>query len=100
MIGAYVLDTPTAPANRSRSSTGGTRRQLVELSRERTTRTEAESPWTGSNDVTDHNPGIKVRLFAITWTNPHPEREIAALDVLSSGDDSDPFLAAVTLSRR
>lgn len=62
--------------------------------------TEAESPWTGSNDVTDHNPGIKVRLFAITWTNPHPEREIAALDVLSSGNDCDPFLAAVTLSRR
>jgi hypothetical protein len=62
--------------------------------------TEAETPWTGSNDVTDHNPRLKVRLFAITWTNPHPEKEITAFDVLSSGDDCDPFQAAVTLSRR
>ena len=50
--------------------------------------------------MTDLNPGVKIRLFAITWTNPHPENEISALDVLSSGNDCDPFLAAVTLSRR
>jgi hypothetical protein len=62
--------------------------------------TEDESPWTGSNDVTDHNPRLKIRLFAFTWTNPHPEKEITAFDVLSSGNDCDPFLAAVTLSRR
>ncbi len=62
--------------------------------------TEAEIPWTGSNDVTDLNPRLKVRLFAINWTNPHPEKEIIAFDVLSSGNDCDPFLAAVTLSRR
>jgi RNA polymerase sigma factor (sigma-70 family) len=62
--------------------------------------TEAEAGWTGSNDVTHLNPGVKIRLFAITWTNPHPEKEITAFDVLSSGNDCDPFLAAVTLSRR
>ena len=62
--------------------------------------TEAETPWTGSNDVADHNPRPKVRLFGITWTNPHPEKEIATFDVLSSGTDCNPFLVAVTLSRR
>jgi RNA polymerase sigma factor (sigma-70 family) len=62
--------------------------------------TEVESPWTGSNDVTDLNLGARIRLFAIAWTNPHPEKEISALDVLSSGNDCDPFLAAVSLSRR
>ena len=44
--------------------------------------TEAEAAWTGST-MADYNPRLKeVRLFAITWTNPHPEREITALDVL------------------
>ena len=62
--------------------------------------TEAETHWTGSNDMTDLNPRLKIRLFAVTWTNPHPEKEITAFDVLSSGNDCDPFLAAVTLSRR
>jgi RNA polymerase sigma factor (sigma-70 family) len=62
--------------------------------------TEAKTHWTGSNDVTDLNPGVIIRLSAITWTNPHPEREITALDVLSSGNDCDPFLAAMTLSRQ
>jgi hypothetical protein len=62
--------------------------------------TEAQAGWTGFNDVVDRHPRLKIRLFAITWTNPHPEKEITALDVLSSGKDCDPFLAAVTLSRQ
>ena len=61
--------------------------------------TEAETPWTGSNDMADGNPRIKIRLFALTWTNPHPEKEINALDVLSAGKDCDPFLVAATLVR-
>jgi RNA polymerase sigma factor (sigma-70 family) len=61
--------------------------------------TEAKVAWTGTNDATDLNPGITIRLFAMTWTNPHPEKAIAALDVLSAGKECDPFVVAVTLER-
>jgi RNA polymerase sigma factor (sigma-70 family) len=55
--------------------------------------------WTGSSDSTDMNPGIKVRLFTTTWSNPHPEKEVATLDMLSAGTACDPFLVAITLER-
>jgi protocatechuate 3,4-dioxygenase beta subunit len=61
--------------------------------------TGARIAWTGSSDATDMNPGIKVRVFATTWTNPHPEKEVATLDMLSAGTECDPFLVAVTLER-
>jgi hypothetical protein len=61
--------------------------------------TEARVAWTGSSDTTDLNPGIKIRLFYLTWTNPHPEKAVAALDILSAGTKCDPFLVAVTLER-
>jgi hypothetical protein len=43
--------------------------------------------------------GIRIRLFDQTWTNPHPEKEVAVLDILSGGTQCDPFLVAVTLER-
>ena len=55
--------------------------------------------WTGLNDAAEMNKGLQVRLFARTWTNPHPEKEIATLDVLSTGTLCDPFLVAVTLEK-
>jgi RNA polymerase sigma factor (sigma-70 family) len=55
--------------------------------------------WTGSNQSTDLNPGLSIRLFATAWTNPHPEKIITALDMLSAGKRCDPFLVAVTLER-
>ena len=61
--------------------------------------TEARVAWTGMNDTVEKNNGLKVRLFARTWTNPHPEKEIASLDVLSAGTLCDPFLVAATLER-
>jgi hypothetical protein len=61
--------------------------------------TGARVAWTGSNDSTDMNAGIKVRLLATTWTNPHPEKEVATLDILSAGTECDPFLVAVTVER-
>ncbi len=61
--------------------------------------TEARVAWTGSNESTGPDRSIKIRLFATAWTNPHPEREVATLDMLSAGTDCDPFLVAVTLER-
>ena len=99
-IGAYVIH----------YSDGSTERIPLVYSREITNwwhrdpgrkLTGAKVAWTGLNDaVAIHvRPGLFVRLFTITWTNPHPEKTIAALDVLSAGKDCDPFLVALTLSR-
>ncbi len=38
-------------------------------------------------------------LFAFTWTNPHPDKEIATIDVVSSVSACDPYLVAVTVER-
>jgi hypothetical protein len=61
--------------------------------------TDARVAWTGTNDSTDLNPGLTIRLFAMTWTNPHPDREIATIDVRSKVTASDLFLVASTLER-
>ena len=63
------------------------------------TPSDATLAWTGSNDVTDMNPGLTLRLFATTWTNPHPDRAIATLEVTSKGTGCDLFLVALTLER-
>lgn len=41
--------------------------------------------------------GVEVRLSLLRWVNPHPEREIAALEVVSRGTDATPAIFAVTL---
>ena len=61
--------------------------------------TDARVAWTGPNDISETNQGLQVRLFAMTWTNPHPEKEITTLDVVSAGTLCDPFLVAATLER-
>jgi len=61
--------------------------------------TDARVAWTGLNDAAEMNKGLQVRLFARTWTNPHPEKEIASLDVISAGTLCDPFLVAATLEK-
>jgi RNA polymerase sigma factor (sigma-70 family) len=67
----------------------------------------AKVAWRGSNDALDGdpafavpaNPGLPIRLFDLTWLNPHPQKEIATLDVLSAGKECDPFVVAVTVAR-
>ena len=61
--------------------------------------TGARVVWTGSNDSTELNQGLKIRLVAQTWTNPHPEKEIATLDIVSANTLCEPFLVAATLER-
>jgi hypothetical protein len=61
--------------------------------------TDARIVWSGSNDAIDLNPGLQIRLFAVTWINPHPDRIITAIDAMSTNTDCDPFLVAITLER-
>lgn len=62
--------------------------------------TQVTVAWSGSNDATDMNPGIRLRLFTMTWTNPHPDRVIRKVDVESKVAASDLFVVAVTSERK
>jgi hypothetical protein len=61
----------------------------------------ARIAWTGTNEMSDQkrDENLEIRLFAFTWTNPQPDREIVAIDVVSSNSACDPYLIAVTLER-
>jgi RNA polymerase sigma factor (sigma-70 family) len=63
--------------------------------------TRAKPAWTGQNDTVARHirPGLMIRLFDLAWANPHPEKEITTLDVVSAGEECDPFLVAVTVQR-
>lgn len=61
--------------------------------------TDAGLAWTGTNDNTDLNPGMKIHLYAFSVANPHPDREIESLEVISLETDCDLFLVALTLER-
>jgi hypothetical protein len=60
---------------------------------------EARIAWRGSNKMLDERPNrdIKIGLWAFTWTNPHPDKEIATIEVVSSVSACDPYLIAVTI---
>ncbi len=62
---------------------------------------EARIAWQGSNEMLDKRPqpDIKIGLWALTWTNPHPDKEIATIDLWSSVSACDPYLIAVTVER-
>ncbi len=61
----------------------------------------AKIAWTGSNEMSDEkrSENLEIRLYAFTWTNPHPDKEIATIDLVSAAAVSDPFLVALTLER-
>jgi hypothetical protein len=56
----------------------------------------ANLAWTGKNARTELSPEAKVYLFAMVWTNPHPDRVVESIDFESSVTDCSPFLVAVT----
>ena len=49
--------------------------------------------------VEQKKEGAVIQSLALTWTNPHPDREIATIDVVSSVSACDPYLVAVTVER-
>jgi WD40 repeat protein/serine/threonine protein kinase len=51
--------------------------------------------WRGSNR-TARDSGLSVHLYHFTWTNPEPNKEIAALDLVAGTSPASPFLVAVT----
>ena len=61
----------------------------------------ARIAWKGSNEMVDGRKveKLELRLYAFTWTNPHPDKEITTIDMVSSNTACDPYLIAVTLER-
>jgi hypothetical protein len=58
--------------------------------------TGAAIAWNGANERTEA-VGHLIQLYAFTWINPRPDVAIASLDFVSLGEESAPFLMAVTL---
>ena len=60
----------------------------------------AKVVWKGENDLT-RELGCRVRLFMTTWENPHPEKKIATIDFIKTGDNAAaPFCLAITLEAK
>jgi hypothetical protein len=59
----------------------------------------AKVAWRGTNDYSAKN-GREIRLFAEAWTNPHPDKTVATIDVVSKKTQCAPFLVALTLETK
>lgn len=67
--------------------------------------TDARVAWTGTNPGVEKfaadnmMEAFKVRLFSCTWTNPHPEKEVTAIDATSRNTQCRPFVVALTAEK-
>jgi len=52
--------------------------------------------WTGENDFA-RSLTAHVRLYRVTWPNPRPDLEVAAIDFVSTMTRCAPFLVAMTV---
>jgi hypothetical protein len=57
--------------------------------------------WSGTNAATGVSGGADgpIRLFSTEWTNPHPDRRVAAIDMETKDTPCAPFLVALTLEQ-
>ncbi len=99
LIGAYVVHYTDGTTAQASMVLGKNLANWWQFPRRIDQPSAATVAWSGINQAVEPSPGLKIRLFDFPWTNPHPEKEIATLDVLSAGKDCDPFLVALTLER-
>jgi hypothetical protein len=59
----------------------------------------AKVAWRGKNKISAEN-GCEIRLFSEAWTNPHPDKLVATIDVVSKKTACAPFLVALTLETK
>jgi outer membrane protein assembly factor BamB len=58
----------------------------------------AKVAWTGENDAARKTNGSKIRLYLMTWNNPHPSRKIVSIDLASTNStNAAPFCVAMTI---
>jgi len=51
---------------------------------------EGKVAWTGRNNL------AAIRLYSLTWENPHPDKLVTAIDCCSAGTACAPFVVAMT----
>lgn len=62
--------------------------------------TKASLAWSGRNKTMELNsPKWRIRLFDMSWPNPHPEKIVQTIDIISAGTLCDPFVVAITAER-
>lgn len=66
---------------------------------ERATLKKAKIVWTGTNAAASES-NKKIQLYATAWKNPHPDKTITTLDVVSKNTECDPFVVAVSLGSK
>ena len=52
--------------------------------------------WTGANPAS-RRQGASIHVYKMTWPNPRWDLDVAALDFISAGTPSGPFLLAITV---
>lgn len=57
---------------------------------------EGKTVWIGTNPWANANSS-SVRIYSYAWTNPHPDRTISHLDLVSSGGKASYLLFAATV---
>jgi hypothetical protein len=58
--------------------------------------TDAVVAWKGDNERTE-GLGHSIQLYKFTWTNPRPDVSIQTIDFVSRGQESAPFLMAISV---
>ena len=59
----------------------------------------AKVAWRGKNKAST-GMGVGIRLFAVAWQNPHPDKKVVSIDLTSKETMCDPFLVALTLESK
>ena len=57
---------------------------------------QAEAAWMGTTALANASQAA-VRLYKYTWTNPHPDWEIAQVDLASAKTKTSYVLVAMTV---
>jgi hypothetical protein len=60
--------------------------------------TESKAAWEGENAASKEFMA-KIKLYQMTWTNPHPDKAIATIDFVAADQEQicAPFCAAITV---
>jgi hypothetical protein len=58
----------------------------------------ARVAWKGSNTAAGSNQ-MAIALYDRVWVNPHPEKRVSSIDLISRNTECDPFLAAISVEK-
>ncbi len=98
-IGAYVVHYADKTEETIRIVYGEDVRDWWDSMMDQNKLKRAKVAWRGKNNCSAEN-GYEIRLFSEAWTNPHPDKMVATIDVVSKKTACAPFLVALTLETK